>query len=106
MEGGNWTDSEHLYQIAVTFQDGALKQRAMELMETVFQDYPDAGFLDRMLLRWVVAAYRMQNYPLAKQKAEQLLTDYPNSKQAEKAREVIEAISKMSAATSAEAPAK
>ena len=80
--------------------------RAVELMERVFQDYPDAGFLDRMLLRWVVAAYRMQNYPLAKQKAEQLLTDFPNSKQAEKAREVIEAIQKMSAASTAEGTTK
>jgi hypothetical protein len=32
MEGGNWTDAEHLYQIALMFQDAELKQRAMDLM--------------------------------------------------------------------------
>ncbi|MCX6629634.1 MAG: NPCBM/NEW2 domain-containing protein, partial [Candidatus Solibacter sp.] len=32
MEGGNWTNSEHLYQMAVMFQDAGLKQRAMDLM--------------------------------------------------------------------------
>ena len=36
--------------------------RAVELMEQVFQDYPDASFLDKMLLKWVIASYRMGNY--------------------------------------------
>jgi hypothetical protein len=32
MEGGNWSDSEHLYQTAVIFGYGELKQRALDLM--------------------------------------------------------------------------
>ncbi len=68
--------------------------RAIELMEQVTQDYPDASFLDRMLLKWVIASYRMGNYPMAKQKVEQLLSEYPNSKSAEKAKSFMEIIEK------------
>ena len=68
--------------------------RAVELMERVTQDYPDASFLDRMLLKWVIASYRMGNYPQAKEKAEQLLSEYPNSKSAEKARGFLDVINK------------
>jgi tetratricopeptide (TPR) repeat protein len=68
--------------------------RAVELMEQVFQDYPDASFLDKMLLKWVIASYRMGNFAVAKQKAEQLLSEYPNSKSAEKARTFLEVINK------------
>lgn len=32
MEGGNWSDSEHLYHTAVLFDDAALKERALDLM--------------------------------------------------------------------------
>ena len=63
-------------------------------MEQVFQDYPDASFLDKMLLKWVIASYRMGNFAVAKQKAEQLLSEYPNSKSAEKARTFLEVINK------------
>ena len=68
--------------------------RAVELMERVTQDYPDAGFLDKMLLKWVIAAYRMNNYQLARDKAEQLLSEYPNSKSAEKAKGFLDVINK------------
>ncbi|MBM4042347.1 MAG: tetratricopeptide repeat protein [Planctomycetes bacterium] len=68
--------------------------RAIELMERVFQDYPDASFLDRMLLKWVIAAYRVGNLAVAKAKAEQLLAEYPNSPLAPKARQFQEIIEK------------
>jgi len=68
--------------------------RAVELMERVFQDYPDASFLDKMLLKWVIASYRMGNFQVAKEKAEQLLSEYPNSKQAEKSKQFLDAINK------------
>jgi len=68
--------------------------RAIELMERVFADYPDAGFLDKMLLKWVIASYRMGNLQVARDKAEQLLSEYPNSKQADKAKQFMEAINK------------
>jgi len=69
-------------------------KRALELMERVFTDYPDASFLDRMLLKWVIAAYRLGNYRLAKQKADQLLSEFPNSKLAPKAKKFQEIIAK------------
>jgi TolA-binding protein len=78
--------------------------RAIELMERVTQDYPDAGFLDKMLLKWVIASYRMGDPATAKAKAEQLLSEYPNSKSAEKARQFLETINKKIGAT-ADAPA-
>jgi len=85
---------ESLDKIANYYITNKDYQRAMELMETVFQDYPDASFLDKMLLKWVIASYRMGNYPVAKQKAEQLLSEYPNSPLAEKARQFLETINK------------
>ncbi len=68
--------------------------RAVELMERVFQDYPDASFLDSMLLKWVIAAYRMGNYQIAQEKANQLLSEYPSSPYAEKAKKFLEVIEK------------
>ena len=68
--------------------------RAMELMQQVFQDYEDAPFLDRMLLKWVIAAYRAGKFPLAKEKLDELLSRYPNSPSAEKAREFAPVIEK------------
>ena len=68
--------------------------RAIALMERVFQDYPDVKFLDVMLYKWEVAAYRKGDFATAKAKAEQLLSEYPNSKLAEKARKDLETIVK------------
>jgi TolA-binding protein len=69
-------------------------ERAMELMQQVFQDYEDAPFLDRMLLKWVIAAYRSTKYALAKEKLDELLNRYPNSPSAEKGREFMPIIEK------------
>jgi tetratricopeptide (TPR) repeat protein len=85
---------EALDKIANYYINAKDYARAIELMERVFQDYPDASFLDKMLLKWVIAAYRMGNLPVAKEKAEQLLAEYPNSKQAENARKFLEVIEK------------
>ena len=60
-------------------------RRAMELFEQVFQDYPDASFLDEMLYKWVVAAYKAGDLELAAQKCDQLLAEYPGSEAATKA---------------------
>ena len=53
--------------------------RVLDILEQAFVDYPDAEFLDKMLLRWVVAAYRMGRYELAMEKCQQLLSEYPDS---------------------------
>ncbi|MFC1600898.1 tetratricopeptide repeat protein [Candidatus Sumerlaeota bacterium] len=59
--------------------------RAIELLEQVFQDYPDASFLDKMLYKWIVAAYRSGQYRMAADKCAQLLAEYPESESAKKA---------------------
>jgi TolA-binding protein len=69
-------------------------KRAVEHMERTFQDYPDACFLDQMLLKWVIAAYRLGNYGLAKAKCDQLLAEFPNSDLAPKARKFQETIAR------------
>ena len=45
-----------------------------------------------MLLKWVMDPYRSGNYVVAKQKAKQLLSEYPNSGSAEKVKAFLEKI--------------
>ena len=47
-----------------------------------------------MLYKWEVAAYRKGDYATARAKAEQLLSDYPNSKLADRVRKDLEMINK------------
>lgn len=68
--------------------------RAVELIEQVFQDYPDAGFLDEMLLKWAICAYRQGNMELSRDKMLQLLGEYPGSKAADKADKLLVAVNK------------
>jgi len=70
----------------VELQDFA---QASELLEQVFQDHPDAAFLDAMLLKWVLVAYNSGDYAKARDKCAQLLFEYPGSPYAEKARQVM-----------------
>lgn len=62
---------------------------AAELLEQVFQDYPDAQFLDAMLLKWVMVAYRMGDVQKAHDKCTQLLFEYPASPYAERGRAIM-----------------
>lgn len=62
---------------------------ASELLEQVFQDYPDAQFLDAMLLKWVMVAYRMGDVQKAHDKCSQLLFEYPASPYAERGRAIM-----------------
>jgi TolA-binding protein len=62
---------------------------ASELLEQVFQDYPDAQFLDSMLLKWVMVAYRSGNFQQAFDKCSQLLFEYPESSYAARARQIL-----------------
>jgi TolA-binding protein len=66
--------------------------RADDLLEQVFQDYPDAGFLDVMLLKWVYVAYRTGNVQKANDKCQQLIFEYPSSPHATKAKQLQPAI--------------
>jgi TolA-binding protein len=62
---------------------------ASELLEQIFQDYPDAQFLDAMLLKWVMVAYRMGDVQKAHDKCSQLLFEYPASPYAERGRAIM-----------------
>ena len=60
--------------------------RAIELMDARFSGLPRRQVPGRHAHKWEVAAYRKGDFATAKAKAEQLLSEYPTSKSAEKAR--------------------
>jgi TolA-binding protein len=66
--------------------------RAIEMMEQVFQDYPDASFLDEMLYKWILASYKLGQLDVAKEKCAQLLSNYPDSESAVKAKKIQDII--------------
>ena len=65
---------------------------ANDLLETVFADFPDAEFLDEMLLLWAQVGYRMGDNDLAKQKLQQLVFDYPSSQHVSEAQKKLAAL--------------
>ena len=62
---------------------------ADELLTQIFQDYQDATFLDAMLLKWVMVAFRSGDLAKARDKCSQLLFEYPESPYAAKARDIL-----------------
>ena len=75
---------------------------AADLLDSVFSDYPDAAFLDEMLLLWSSVGYRMGDNEIAKAKLRQLITDYPSSKHVTEARQKLAGIEAESAKSSGE----
>ena len=63
--------------------------RAEDLLEQVFQDHPDAAFLDSMLLKWVLVAYQRGDFAKAYDKCSRLIFEYPASEHAKKAKEIL-----------------
>ena len=63
--------------------------QANSLLEQVFQDHPDANFLDAMLLKWVLVAYRSGEVAKAYEKCSKLLLEYPESSYATKAKQIM-----------------
>lgn len=66
--------------------------QAADLLESVFADYPDAAFLDEMLLLWANVGYRMGDNETAKAKLRQLIFDYPTSNHVSEARKKLAAL--------------
>lgn len=66
--------------------------QASDLLDSVFADYPDAAFLDEMLLLWANVAYRMGDNPTAIAKLRQLIFDYPTSEHVGEARKRMAAL--------------
>jgi tetratricopeptide (TPR) repeat protein len=67
---------------------------ASELLEKVFADFPDAAFLDEMLLLWAQVGFRVGDNELAEQKLRQLVFDYPSSKHVGEAQKKLAALKK------------
>lgn len=63
--------------------------QAADLLESVFADYPDAAFLDEMLLLWANVGFRMGDTATAKAKLQQLIFDYPASQHVAEARKKL-----------------
>ncbi len=59
--------------------------RAQETLDRVFQDYPDAPWLDEMLLKWGVVCHRLGNRAEAIAKFHRLLEEYPGGTSAKQA---------------------
>jgi TolA-binding protein len=66
--------------------------QASDLLEQVFADFPDAAFLDEMLLLWAQVAFRMGDNSVAQQKLQQLVFDYPSSKHVAEAQKKLAAL--------------
>ena len=62
--------------------------QANDLLEQIFQDYPDASFLDSMLIKWTVIAYSMGEYDKALETCSALIFEYPDSPFAAKAKAI------------------
>ena len=58
---------------------------AQETLERVFQDYPDAPWLDEMLLKGGVVCHRLGNREEAVAKFRRLLEEYPGGPSAKQA---------------------
>jgi len=67
--------------------------QAVDLLQSAFADYPDAAFLDEMLLLWANVAFRMGDSATAKTKLQQLIFDYPSSQHVAEARKKLAGLS-------------
>jgi TolA-binding protein len=70
---------------------GSFAQAAV-MLENCFDNYPDAAFLDEMLMLWAKVAYRMGDNAMAKEKLRQLIFNYPQSSQVSTARSKLAAL--------------
>lgn len=67
---------------------------ATHLLEKVFRDHQDEEWLANMLLKWVIVAYRQQNYALCEQKCNELIMNHPGSEAAGQAKNILPGIRK------------
>ena len=64
--------------------------RADDLLEQIFQDYPDGNFLGEMLWLWVRVSIGMGDLDKAASKCSQLVFEYPGSEHAQEAKDALE----------------
>ena len=63
--------------------------RAQETLDRVFQDYPDAPWLDEMLLKWGVVCHRLGQREQAIEKFRRILEEYPGGSNAKRAADFL-----------------
>ena len=68
--------------------------RSVETLERVFQDYPDAPWLDEMLLRWGIVCYRKGDVQGATAKFRRVLEEYPSGSAAGQATSFLQRLQK------------
>ncbi len=83
---------EALDKIANFYIEDKQYRRAVELFERIFLEHPHAEWLDKMLLKWGIAAYRMKNFQMAREKFDQIVVEYPSSPEAAKARKFLQVV--------------
>lgn len=88
--------AEALGRVVRHYVDTESFAQAADLLESVFSEYPDASFLDEMLLLWANVGFRMGDNETAKAKLQQLIFDYPTSKHVAEARKKLSALQKES----------
>jgi TolA-binding protein len=81
--------AEALRRVVRHYADTEDFAQAADLLASVFADYPDASFLDEMLMLWAEVAFRMNDKGIAKEKLQQLIFDYPGSSQVTEARKKL-----------------
>lgn len=84
--------SDALGRVVRHYVDTEDYAQAASLLDQIFADFPDAGFLDEMLMLWAKVAYRMQDEEMAKAKLRQLVFEYPSSKHLAEARKKLAAL--------------
>ena len=70
--------------------------RAIDTFETVLGSSPDAKYLDVILFNYGRCLYRMNRKSEARQRFDQLISDYPESPLAIDAKKISEALAKAS----------
>lgn len=84
--------AESLQQVIMHHMDSENYGQVATLLETVFADYPDATFLDEMLMAWAEVAYKLGDPERSKEKLRQLIFDYPQSNLISDARSKLAAL--------------
>jgi TolA-binding protein len=84
--------AEALRRVVRHYVDSEDFAQAAALLENVFADYPDAAFLDEMLMLWAKVAYKMGDPEMSKTKLRQLIYDYPQSGMVTEARGKLAAL--------------
>jgi len=84
--------AEALGRVVRHYADTEDYAQASSLLENVFSNYPDAAYLDEMLMLWAKVAYKMGDKEVSKSKLRQLVFDYPSSKHVSEAQKKLAAL--------------